>query len=62
MGNLIDRIFFGGVIDYLGFVLFNGKMPIFNFADIVIVVGIGLLLISVVVLTYKKKKYCKTNP
>jgi signal peptidase II len=43
IGNLIDRIIYGGVIDYLSFKLFNSYMPIFNFADIVIVLGTILL-------------------
>ena len=43
-GNLIDRIFYGRVIDYLSFNIFNYSFPIFNFADICIVIGVVLLL------------------
>ena len=39
IGNLIDRLFFGYVIDFIGFNLFGRSMPIFNFADILIVIG-----------------------
>ena len=46
MGNLLDRIKFGKVIDYLDFNLFGYNYPIFNFADICIVISIILLLIS----------------
>ena len=43
-GNLIDRIFYGRVIDYLSFNIFNYSFPIFNFADICIVIGVVTLL------------------
>ena len=46
IGNLIDRIKTGAVIDYLDFTFFGYPYPIFNFADICIVVSIlGLFLI-----------------
>lgn len=43
VGNLIDRIRLGYVIDYLDVKLFN--FAVFNFADICVVVGAILLLI-----------------
>lgn len=43
VGNLIDRIRLGYVIDYLDVKLFN--FAVFNFADICVVVGAVLLLI-----------------
>lgn len=43
MGNLIDRVRLGYVIDYLDVKLFN--FAVFNFADICVVVGAFLLLI-----------------
>ena len=46
IGNLIDRILYGYVIDYLNFYIFNYNFPIFNIADCCIVVGIMLLFIS----------------
>ena len=46
LGNFIDRMIYGGVIDYLGFIFGNYYFPIFNYADICIVVGVGLLLID----------------
>ena len=45
IGNLIDRIVYGYVIDYLEFIILNRHMPIFNFADICIVIGTILFLI-----------------
>lgn len=44
-GNLLDRIKFGKVIDYLDFQFFGYGFPVFNFADICIVVSVILLLI-----------------
>ena len=44
IGNLIDRIIYGYVIDYLEFIILNRHMPIFNFADICIVIGTFLFL------------------
>ncbi|MEG0021551.1 MAG: signal peptidase II [Bacilli bacterium] len=44
-GNLIDRILTGSVIDYLSFTIINSEFPVFNLADILIVVSIALLVI-----------------
>ena len=44
IGNLIDRLFFGYVIDFIGVIIFNYHFPIFNFADIFIVIGAFLIL------------------
>lgn len=46
IGNLIDRVFFNGVVDYLGFIFGNYYFPIFNFADILIVIGVGLFILN----------------
>ena len=39
LSNLIDRIFRGYVIDYLDFNILGFSFPIFNIADICIVIG-----------------------
>lgn len=51
-GNLMDRIIYHSVIDYLSFL----KFPIFNLADIGITVGVGLLLISEILKAGKDKE------
>jgi len=53
LGNLIDRVIHGSVIDYLDFNLFGYNFPVFNFADICIVVSIILIII----LIYKGEKH-----
>ena len=58
IGNLLDRVKFGKVIDYLDFKVFGYNFPVFNFADMCIVISIILLLI------YSLKggiKYAKNN-
>lgn len=48
IGNLIDRIFYGHVIDFLDFKIFNYDYPVFNVADICIVLGICLIIIAII--------------
>lgn len=45
-GNFIDRILYGGVVDYLGFIFGRYYFPVFNFADICIVLGVGLFILD----------------
>ncbi len=45
LGNFLDRIFYGYVIDFFDFTLFGFKMAIFNVADILIVCGVFLLIV-----------------
>ncbi len=51
LGNLLDRILYGYVIDFLDFNIFGYDYPVFNLADTFIVVGIILLIIAI----YKKE-------
>ena len=48
LGNLIDRIFNNSVTDYIDFNIFGYDFPIFNFADICIVISMFLILIDMV--------------
>jgi len=44
IGNVIDRIRFGGVVDFLDFHLSGWHWPAFNVADSAIMVGVMLLI------------------
>ena len=55
IGNLIDRIFLGYVVDYIGVVLINYYFPIFNFADI----GIVISILMMIILGIKEEYACK---
>lgn len=46
VGNLIDRIRFGHVIDFLDFYVKNSHWPAFNVADSAITVGVGLFMVK----------------
>lgn len=45
-GNLIDRLIYKKVIDFLSFTIFNYDFAVFNIADIAITTGALLLLIN----------------
>lgn len=49
LGNLIDRIIRGNVIDFLDFYYQNWHWPAFNLADSAIVIGILLMLIDMLI-------------
>lgn len=46
VGNLIDRIRFGGVTDFLDFYLGAWHWPAFNVADSAITIGVGLFILA----------------
>lgn len=48
VGNLIDRVVYGYVIDYLHFFIFDYSFPVFNFADTAIVIGFLLVIIAII--------------
>ncbi|MBE6886993.1 MAG: signal peptidase II [Ruminococcaceae bacterium] len=54
VGNLIDRIVHGKVVDYLEFLFI--EFPIFNFADILVCCGVGLYAVYTVVSEFSSKK------
>lgn len=53
IGNLIDRIWRGYVVDYVYFEPIN--FPIFNFADSCVVVGTGLIMLYILFIEDRKK-------
>jgi signal peptidase II len=53
LGNLIDRVLYGYVIDFLLFYWHDYSFPSFNLADSAITLGAGLLLLD----SFKKDKH-----
>lgn len=48
VGNLIDRLRFGEVIDFIDIGIRNTRWPIFNAADIAVSAGVALLVYALV--------------
>ncbi|MCB2180183.1 signal peptidase II [bacterium] len=57
LGNLIDRVKFGFVIDFLSV----GNFPVFNVADASITIGVAVLLLSILIQEYKEQRAAKLN-
>jgi signal peptidase II len=55
IGNLIDRLRLGEVVDFLDFYLFSFHWPAFNIADSAICLGIGLMALELLIRDHKKK-------
>jgi signal peptidase II len=51
LGNLIDRIVFGPVTDFISV----GKFPVFNIADASITIGVGLLILGLLITEHREK-------
>ena len=47
VGNLIDRIYYGVVTDFVLWRYKTKEWPVFNIADVVLVVGVGLMFIDI---------------
>ena len=47
IGNFLDRVIYGYVIDFFDFYIFGYNYPIFNIADIFIVIGVMILVLCV---------------
>ena len=54
IGNLIDRIFLGEVVDFLDFMIGDFHWYVFNVADSCVTVGLGFVLYDSLILNRKK--------
>jgi signal peptidase II len=54
IGNLIDRLRYGEVIDFLDFYLSSTHWPTFNVADSAICIGIGLMALELLKRDHKE--------
>ena len=53
VGNLIDRVFLGEVVDFLDFMIGNYHWYVFNLADSYVTVGMGFILYDSLILERK---------
>lgn len=56
LGNGIDRLVHGAVVDFLDFYYNASHFPTFNVADIMINIGVGLLLLDIYAQWKEEKK------
>lgn len=60
LGNFIDRLIMGEVVDFLQFNFGSYTFPIFNIADSCIVIGVGLIILDTL-LEGRREKMQTTN-
>ena len=56
IGNVVDRIRYGAVVDFLDFYIGDYHWPAFNLADIFICVGVGLVVLASMLEKRKARK------
>ncbi len=56
IGNLIDRLFLGAVVDFISVTIFGYKFAVFNIADMGITCGVAIYLISCIIMEIKKEE------
>jgi len=54
IGNLIDRLFLGEVVDFLDFMIGDLHWYVFNLADSFVTIGMGIILYDSIILEKKR--------
>ena len=55
VGNLIDRLLLGEVVDFLDFMIGDLHWYVFNFADSFVTIGMGIILYDAIILEKKRQ-------
>lgn len=55
IGNVIDRVYRGFVVDFLDFIIFGYDFPVFNVADVLIVIGTIVLTGGILIFDRKEE-------
>ena len=55
IGNLIDRLLLGEVVDFLDFMIGDLHWYVFNFADSYVTIGMGIILYDSIILEKKRQ-------
>lgn len=61
LGNFIDRLLMGEVVDFFKFNFGSYTFPIFNIADSAIVVGVGLIILDTLLETRREKQAAQSQ-
>lgn len=61
LGNVLDRILFGYVVDFLDFDLGFYRWPTFNVADIAIFIGAAMIIIDAIFWSEKREQQKQTQ-
>ena len=56
IGNLVDRLTLGHVVDFLDFHWYSHHFPVFNFADSFITIAAALLILEAVLGSVRRRK------
>jgi len=62
LGNLYDRVFLGYVRDFIDVFIFGYDFPVFNVADMGVVIGLGLVIVELIMGEYAQWKFNQSHP